>query len=175
MHTLSEYSLPYTPTQLDTLLAAYDSLSTFPDVSSALDSLRNESNITPVVFSNGTHAMVSASVYKSPDLSPYQDIFKDLVTVEEVKRFKPDPGVYYHLAKKMGKGSHEEDMGQMWLVSGNPFDVVGARAVGMQAAWVDREGKGWTDGLVEGVAGGPTVIVKGLGEVIEAVRRHAKG
>lgn len=174
-HTLSEYSLSYNTSHLDTLLAAYDSLSTFPDVSPALDALRNESSITPVVFSNGTTDMVSASVHKSADLSPYKDIFKDLVTVEDVKKFKPDPAVYYHLAKKMGKGTSKEEMGQMWLVSGNPFDVVGARKVGMQAAWVDREGKGWVDGLVEGEDGGPTVVVKGLGEVVEAVRKHARG
>ena len=58
----------------------------------------------------------------------------------------------------------------MWLVSGNPFDVVGARAVGMQAAWVDRAGKGWQDKL----GGEPTVVVRSLEEVADAVANHAK-
>ena len=62
-------------------------------------------------------------------------------------------------------------MDQIWLVSGNPFDIVGARALGMKAAWVDRAGLGWTDRLVDG-DGGPTVVVKGLGEVVEAVKKH---
>lgn len=91
--------------------------------------------------------------------------------VEEVRKFKPAPEVYEHLARVVGKS--REEMGSMWLVSGNPFDVVGARAVGMQAAWVDRAGKGWQDQLVEGKAGKPTVVVRGLDEVVEAVRRHA--
>lgn len=66
-------------------------------------------------------------------------------------------------------------MGEMWLVSGNPFDVVGARAVGMQAIWVDRSGGGWTDQLVQGEIGGPTAIVKSLEEVVEIVKKHAEG
>ena len=93
--------------------------------------------------------------------------------MEEVRCFKPDPRVYYHLAEKMGRGRSEGEMGRMWLVSGNPFDVVGARAVGMQAAWVDRGGAGWTDGLVQGQTGQPTAVVRGLGEVVRAVRKHS--
>lgn len=153
-------------------MEAYDSLSTFPDVSPALQSLSSISSITAVVFSNGTTSMVSNSVHKSPDLSPHASLFKDLVVVEEVKCFKPAPPVYEHLAKKMGK---EGKMGEMWLVSGNPFDVVGARAVGMQAIWVDRSGGGWTDQLVQGEIGGPTAIVKSLEEVVEIVKKHAEG
>lgn len=152
-------------------MAAYDSLSTFPDVSPALKSLASTDNITAVVFSNGTHAMISNSVNKSPDLEPHAKTFEQLVDVEEVKRYKPAPEVYEHLTGKVGKkGKHEE----MWLVSGNPFDVVGARCFGMQAAWVDRAGNGWVDGLVEGDKGRPTVVVKSLEEVVEAVKKHAQ-
>lgn len=154
-------------------MKAYDSLSTFPDVSPALKALADESAITAVVFSNGTNSMVTNSVKSSPDLGGYADVFKEIITVDEVKCFKPDPRVYYHLAEKMGKGKSKEAMSELWLVSGNPFDVVGARAVGMQAAWVDRGGAGWTDGLVQGETGKPTAVVKGLGEVVEAVKKYS--
>jgi len=170
-HTLAEHKLSLDDSAIKSLMAAYDSLSTFPDVSPALKSLASTSNITAVVFSNGTHAMISNSVNKSPDLEPHAKTFTQLVDVEEVKRYKPAPEVYEHLAGKVGKeGKHEE----MWLVSGNPFDVVGARCFGMQAAWVDRAGNGWVDGLVEGDKGRPTVIVKSLEEVVEAVKKHAQ-
>ena len=89
--------------------------------------------------------------------------------MEEVQKFKPHLDVYYHLAKKVEKS--KEQMGDMWLVSGNPFDVVGAKAVGMKACWVDRGGSGWSDGLIEGEAGRPDLVVKGLDEVVEGVRR----
>ena len=152
-------------------MKAYDSLSTFPDVAPALKEIKKLSHIYPVVFSNGTQAMVSASVNKSPDLGPYASVFKDIVVVEEIRCFKPDPEVYYHLAKKVGKDpKSREDLGSMWLISGNPFDVVGARAVGMKALWVDRAGNGWQDHLGEGEVGRPTKIVRSLEEVVEAVQ-----
>ena len=170
-HTLAAHSLSLTTDEVEDFMRAYDSLSTFPDVSPALETLSKESSITPVVFSNGTHSMVSTSVKKSPDLAPHSSVFKDLIVVEEVKKYKPHPDVYAHLASKVGK---EGKMGDMWLVSGNPFDVVGARLMGMQAAWVDRQGNGWVDRLVEGERGRPTAVCKDLGEVVEAIKKHSK-
>ena len=151
----------------------YDSLSAFPDVGPALATLSSHPNITAVIFSNGTDSMVNNSVKLSQDLRTHASTFSNIITVEEIRKFKPSPDVYRHLADKMGKGKNPEDMGEMWLVSGNPFDVIGGRAIGMQAAWVDRAGNGWTDQLMQGAAGKPTVIVKNLGEVAEAVTRHA--
>lgn len=155
------------------LMKAYDSLSTFPDVSPALKTLADEAGFVAVVFSNGTKSMVTNSVRSSPDLGPHAAFFKEIVTVEDVGCFKPHPEVYHHLARKVGKRTAGDPMGEMWLVSGNPFDVVGARAVGMQAAWVDRGGQGWTDGLVQGESGRPTAIVRGLGELVEVIKRHS--
>jgi len=171
-HALADTGVSLDDNSIASLMKAYDSLSTFPDVSPALKALEKESGITAVVFSNGTNSMVTNSVKSSPDLGPHASVFKDIVTVEEVQCFKPNPKTYYHLAEKMGKSKTKEAMGDMWLVSGNPFDIVGARAMGMHAAWVDRAGNGWTDGLVQGDAGKPTLIAKGLGEVVEAVKKH---
>lgn len=167
MHALAEASIAPNAKDVDDLMRAYDSLNTFPDVSPALVALRSTPRVTAVIFSNGTSKMLSNSVGKSPDLAPHSSTFKQVVSVEEVKKFKPAPEVYRHLARKVGKTEHQ--MAEMWLVSSNPFDVVGARACGMNVAWVDRSGLGWTDKL----AGEPTVIVKSLEEVVGAVRRKA--
>lgn len=172
-HALAESGLFLDDDAVASLMKAYDSLSTFPDVTPALQALAKESGITPVVFSNGTQTMVTNSVNSSPDLGPHASVFKDIVTVEEVKRFKPAPAVYYHLAEKVGKAKTKEAMSEMWLVSGNPFDIVGARSIGMQAAWVDRAGNGWVDQLVPEPAGKPTVIVKNLEQVVDAVKQHS--
>ena len=169
---MSESQVELQGKDLEELMRAYDSLSTFPDVGPALSALKDKHNIYPVVFSNGTHSMVSSSVHNSPDLKPHSSVFKDIVVVEEVKKFKPAPEVYQHLARKVGKDpKNQKDMASMWLVSGNPFDVVGARAVGMRTAWVDRAGNGWQDGLYPGEQGHPTVIVKSLEEVVDAVSK----
>jgi 2-haloacid dehalogenase len=159
-------------------MEAYDSLETFPDVPPALKSIASDPHVDAYVFSNGTKAMVSASVNKSPSLRPYSSTFKGLVTVDEVQVFKPDTKGYYHLATTVGKSTTLEDMATLWLVSGNPFDIVGARSVGMQAAWVDRAGGhhgsgGWNDKLGELANGGPTVVVKGVDEAVDAIRKWA--
>lgn len=171
-HALKESGVSLDQARIDGLMKAYDSLSTFPDVNPALEKLAQTPGITAVVFSNGTHAMVSQSVNHSPDLSPHAQVFKQIVVIEVVKKFKPAPEVYEYLAKKVGKSRTE--MGDIWLVSGNPFDVVGAKAMGMKAAWVDRAGSGWADQLVEGDQGRPTVIVRGLDEVVDAVNGYTK-
>jgi 2-haloacid dehalogenase len=104
-------------------MRAYDLLSTFPDVKPALEALAKETDVTSVVFSQGTYDMVSASVNKSPDLSPHASLFKDIVVIEETKKFKPAPEAYHHLLKKLGRKPGDFD--GVWLVSGNPFDVTG--------------------------------------------------
>jgi 2-haloacid dehalogenase len=173
-HALAESSVSLNNAEIESLMHAYDSLAIFPDVKPALESLKSQSSIDAYIFTNGANAMVSASVNQSPSLSPFAAVFKALVTVDDIKVFKPDPRCYYHLADSLGVGRSKEALQRIWLVSSNPFDVVGARAAGMRAAWVDRVGLGWVDGLGELAAGGPTVVVKGLDEALREIERLAK-
>ncbi len=175
-HALAEHSAALSEMDIASLMKAYNSLGTYPDVEIALKELASDELLDAYVFSNGTHAMVSSSVRESPALSPHAMVFKGLVSVQEVEAYKPDPRVYHHLAKEVGKTTSKEDLASIWLVSGNPFDVVGARAVGMQAAWVDRTGGhhgkgGWTDRLGDLASGGPTVVVKGADEAVTVIRK----
>lgn len=174
LNALADFGLSLSEEQIAELMRAYDDLETFDDVIPALEALKAEKDLDCVIFSNGTEEMVSNSVHKSRHLSPYSELFRELIVVGEVKRYKPAREVYWMLAKKLGKGTWEESMGTVWLVSGNPFDIVGARAVGMQAAWVDRAGSGWKDALVAGERGRPTVVVRTLGEVVDAVKEHTR-
>ncbi|KAK5135154.1 hypothetical protein LTR08_005540 [Meristemomyces frigidus] len=169
-HALRESGVFLDDTQTEEMLEAYDSLTCFRDVEKTMQRLKSVPDIKAVVFSNGTHSMVSRSVKNSPDLSQHVETFQDIVVVEEVKKYKPAPEAYYHLAKKVGKDADDaKQMSQIWLVSGNPFDVVGARAVGMNAIWVDRAGNGWQDRLIGGEKGRPTEIVRSLDEVVSTV------
>ena len=143
----------------------YDNLSTFPDVEKALVELVRNPKVTCVVFSNGTKEMVTNSVQQSEALRPFSSTFSDIVTVDAIQKYKPAPEVYKYLAQCTGKTGNES---AMWLVTSNPFDVVGARTVGMQAAWVDRAGNGWQDKL----GASPTVIVKGVDDVAAAIEKH---
>jgi 2-haloacid dehalogenase len=178
-HALAESSESLSQTAIEQLMKAYDSLGTFADVEPALKAVAADESIDAYVFSNGTDAMVGSSVRSSPSLSPHAKVFKDLITVEECGSYKPDARVYRHLARKVGKSTDAEGMAGVWLVSGNPFDVVGARAAGLQAAWVDRAGGhhgmgGWNDRLGElvGEGGvGPTVVVRGVDEAVREIKK----
>jgi 2-haloacid dehalogenase len=177
-HALRETSESLPQAGIESLMRAYDALDAFPDVEPALRALADDATIDAYVFSNATDAMVRSSVGSSPSLAPHARAFKELITVGEARCYKPDARVYRHLAARVGRGAGPEGVGSVWLVSGNPFDVVGARVAGLRAAWVDRAGGhrgagGWNDRLGEVVAGGvgPTVVVGGVDEAVEVIKR----
>lgn len=93
-HALAESGVSLNDEDSEGVMKAYDSLSTFPDVQPMLDKLKDTKDIKRVIFSNGTHDMVYSSVRNSPDLSPHANIFDDIVSVDEVRKFKPAPETY---------------------------------------------------------------------------------
>ncbi len=52
-----------------------------------------------------------------------------VISVDEVKRFKPDPAVYAYLRTWL-----ETRPENTWLISSNPFDVIGAAHAGLRSA-----------------------------------------
>ena len=61
------------------------------------------------------------------------------------------------MAKRLGRPIDE-----VRLVSSNPFDVIGAEAAGMQAAWLNR-----SSGLFDTLAPMPQMVVKSLVELAD--------
>jgi 2-haloacid dehalogenase len=61
------------------------------------------------------------------------DFFGRRISADEVRVFKPSPVVYRHAAERLAV-----PIGQIRLVTCNPFDSVGAGAAGMRTAWVNR-------------------------------------
>ncbi|KAL2839369.1 HAD-like domain-containing protein [Aspergillus pseudoustus] len=165
LHALAEHDETLDDDATIALMKAYDNLSTFPDVKPTLTELSSIPTVKAVVFSNGTHSMVSKSVKSSPDLSPHASVFSDIISIQSVRQFKPAPSTYFHLAEKVGKSSQLSDI---WLVSGNPFDIIGSRNVGLNAIWVDRAGRGWTDSAVPRLR--PTAIVKSFEEILTIIK-----
>ncbi|MBF7053041.1 haloacid dehalogenase type II [Halomonas sp. KAO] len=112
----------------DHLMQVYAQLPAFADVAGALRRL-GEAGVTCVAFSNGTTQAVEGLLAQAG----IRDHFEAVISVDEVKRFKPDPAVYAHLRHRL-----ESEPGDTWLISSNPFDVIGARHAGLHAAWVRR-------------------------------------
>ncbi len=84
-----------------------------------------------IVFSNGTPRMLDA-ILDAAGLRPY---FEGYVSVDDVQQFKPSPKTYRRAAERLGR-----PIGEVRLISSNPFDDIGAEAAGMRATWVDRSG-----------------------------------
>ncbi|CAM3621888.1 haloacid dehalogenase type II [Halomonas sp. FME1] len=112
----------------DHLMAVYGELPAFDDVVPALDQLRS-AGIRCVAFSNGTADAVSKLLTRAG----VENHMDDVISADEVKRFKPDPAVYAHLRSRL-----ETRPEQTWLISSNPFDVIGATHAGLRSAWIRR-------------------------------------
>jgi 2-haloacid dehalogenase len=143
-----------TTEQKDALMAQYNDLERFPDVEPGLQRLQKAGH-PMIVFSNGSPFMLTA-IMQAANLNPY---FSGFVSVDEVKVFKPSPQVYQLAANRLGR-----PIGEVRLISSNPFDIVGANAAGMQAAWIDRSA-----GLFDTLGPRPNIVVSSLTELADAL------
>src|SRR2546421_7012385 len=140
--------------QKDALMAQYNDLERFADVEPGLRRLK-EAGYTMVVFSNGSPSMLDA-IMQAAQLHKY---FQSFVSVDEVKVYKPSPKVYRHVAERLGRAIEN-----VRLISSNPFDDIGARNAGMQAAWIDRSG-----GLFDPLDARPDIVASTLLELADTL------
>lgn len=111
------------------LLAGYLRLPAFPGVKNALRKLKERGD-TVVALTNGTERSVRA-VLRHADIIQFCD---SVISVETIRTFKPDPAVYEHLVRIVGRPKE-----MIWLVSSNPWDVIGGKACGLKAVWLQRD------------------------------------
>ena len=140
----------------EVLLLEYRKLPAFADASEVLPQLRS-AGFHLYAFSNGPAEDVQA-LLEHAEIASY---FEDVVSTDEIKSFKPNPAVYAHFLRRSGASANEA-----WLVSGNPFDVIGALSAGMRGAWVKRTGNAVFDPWEIR----PTVTVGSLAELGNALQ-----
>ncbi len=133
------------------LMAKYLRLPAFLDVANALNDLAAQ-GFAIAACSNGTENAVRTLLHHAGILSR----FSKIVSVDPIYTFKPDPAVYEYLVAELHS---RRDM--VWLISSNPFDVIGARACGLRTAWVQRDLKRAFDPWEFE----PDLIVHGLAEL----------
>ena len=119
---------PLTESEKQMLLNAYQKLPAFSDVETCLAELQNL-DYRLFAFSNGRKATVK-SLLSNASLDHY---FIDIISVDSIQTFKPNPKVYHYFLKQT-----KSQAKQTFLISSNSFDVLGAMAIDMQAVWVRR-------------------------------------
>ena len=113
------------------LLAKFSQLAAFEDVIEGLSLLRDKGH-TLVAFSNGPEATVHTLMDNAGILPQLNDV----ISVDDIKTYKPSPAVYQYLLSRTQ--SKQQDC---WMVSSNPWDVIGAKAAGLNTAWIKRDNK----------------------------------
>ena len=146
---LAERNLSADESTRKALMKEYGRLPAFPDAEECLKELSAKSGHHRFAFSNGGESAVR-EVLGNCELLSY---FNDVVSVETTKLYKPAPEVYKYfidrseeslafsppiVSETSDTGKSSTDSRTVWLVSSNPFDIIGARAAGWQAAWINR-------------------------------------
>ncbi len=114
--------------QKDHLLETYRVLPAFDDVEPGLRRVK-QSGFKMFAFSNGSAEAVTMLLAAAG----IRDYFDGIISVDEIKSFKPNPAVYCHFLRRADASASEA-----WMVSSNPFDVIGAVSAGMRAVWLKR-------------------------------------
>ena len=136
------------------LMDRYLELPAYPDAGEALKRLKAPGHRV-YAFSNGRPDDL-AHLLAHAGLDAHLD---GIVSVHDVRSYKPDPAVYRHFLDTAGSVADDT-----WLVSGNSFDILGAQAVGWQTAWVRRDASEVLDPW--GVE--PTVTIADLRELAQS-------
>ena len=110
------------------LLDLYRVLSTFSEVNDVLKKLK-EKKYKLAILSNGTPSLLDELV-SSNNL---ENIFDDVLSVEEVKTYKPHPNVYNIPIKK-----YQINKNNVAYLSANTWDVAASGNYGFNAVWVNR-------------------------------------
>jgi 2-haloalkanoic acid dehalogenase type II len=126
------------------LINLWDELEPFPD-SKEISRLKEKHRL--FALTNGVRGRVMKMLINNS----MGELFEEVVTAEEVKEYKPSRRVYEHFMRKVNAK-------EIYLVSSNPFDVIGSKNAGMKAIYVKR-------GVFDPIGYSPDFIVQGLNEI----------
>ena len=113
---------------LRNVLAAYRVLDAYPEVPAMLAALRDR-GVARAILSNGEPGMLRDAV-RSAGIAALLD---DVLSVEAVGVFKPDPRVYRMVTDRFALTPDA-----VGFFSSNPWDAFGAQTFGFRVFWVNR-------------------------------------
>jgi len=143
-------SLELSVPQMEALMGEYLTLAPFPEVGAALARLK----VKKAILSNGSPDLLDPLV-KQSGLE-----FDAVLSVDELKVFKPAPEVYELAVRKLKLP--KEKIG---FVSSNCWDALGAKSFGFTVYWINRG-----DAPVDRLGFKPDRIIANLSELSEVLR-----
>ncbi|MCP4075348.1 MAG: haloacid dehalogenase type II [Gammaproteobacteria bacterium] len=151
-YCIEAFDVSITTDQHFSLIKRYQNLPVFKDVVQALKTLSARDDLQLFALTNGPLEDVE-KLFEDDQINQY---FKEIISADEIKKFKPDPAIYEHFLKRAGAKAEDS-----WLISGNGFDVMGAGNCGMNSVWIKRDLKQQLDSW--GVQ--PTFSIHSLSEL----------
>jgi 2-haloacid dehalogenase len=144
--TCEALGLELSVAQMEGLMAEYLDLATYPDVADSLAKIKTKR----AILSNGSPDMLLPLV-KNSGLK-----FDAVISVDELKVFKPAPQVYALAVEQLAV---EKD--RIGFVSSNCWDVMGAKSYGFKVYWINR-----LDAPVDRLGFKPDRVLKSLNEIL---------
>ena len=127
-YTCRQFEQPVAHDDREKILGCYTDLPAYPGTTAALHNLHH-AGVRSFAFSNGEPADLELLLTNAG----LRDHLDGIVSVHDVQSFKPDPAVYARFLSAANCAASDT-----WLVSGNPFDVIGAHSAGWKTVWLRR-------------------------------------
>jgi 2-haloacid dehalogenase len=119
------------PALRDRLMGLYLKLDAYPEVKDTLEQLK-AAGLKLAILSNGAPKMLAAAA----ENSGIADLMDAVLSVEDVKIYKPHPSVYQLATQRFGL-----ERGQICFLSSNAWDAYAAKAFGFHVLWCNRFGQ----------------------------------
>lgn len=113
------------------LMSSYMELSPYSEVIKTLLKFK-EKGLKLVILTNGSYKMINNAV----ESSGLKNILDSFISVEEVKKFKPNKEVYKIITDKFNVNLKE-----VVFFSSNGWDIIGASKFGFNTIWINRFNK----------------------------------
>jgi 2-haloacid dehalogenase len=125
-YTLRILGLQYDNATFERILEKYLHLDLYPDALAALSAMKDRKL---AILSNGSPGMLTALVANSG----LDRVLDATISIDANKTFKPSPDAYALIEATLGVRP-----AQVLFVSSNPWDACGAKAFGLNVAWIER-------------------------------------
>ena len=125
-YTLRCLGLKHDPAAFESIIDKYLHLDLYPDATAALAALRGHKL---AILSNGSTGMLNALVRNSG----LDRVLDATISIDSQKIFKPSPDAYALIEATLDVPPTD-----VLFVSSNPWDACGAKAFGLNVAWIER-------------------------------------